>query len=286
MIAGGDDAGTAAQQHASGGDAGATARQRFADDGVCLVRGAVSDDELAAARRAVDALLSGDELADLSAIAGSTEAPRFRGGVDHWRTHEDFARLATRGSLPAVAAAVLGTTRLWLYEDSVLVKDARSSVPTRWHTDDGYFHVEGEQLATVWLALDPAPLAAGALRFVRGSHLADVRYRPTLFVTDDPIPGTDGELPPAIDEDGPDVIGWDLDPGDLTIHHARTLHAAGGNQTATERRALSIRYCGERSVVRVKPGAPGKPGFDSIADGTPLAEVARQLGLLEAELPS
>jgi ectoine hydroxylase-related dioxygenase (phytanoyl-CoA dioxygenase family) len=260
------------------------ATQRFADDGACLVRRAVTGDELDAARGAVDALLAGDELADLSAIAGSTEAPRFRGGVDHWRTHEDFALLATRGSLPAIAAAVLGTDRLWLYEDSVLVKDARSSVPTRWHTDDGYFHVEGEQLATVWLALDPAPRSAGALRFVRGSHREDVRYRPTLFVTDDPIPGTDGELPPSIDDDGPDVIGWDLEPGDLTIHHARTLHAAGGNRSDTARRALSIRYCGEQSVVRVKPGAPGKPGFDRIVDGTPLAEVAQELGLLEAEL--
>jgi ectoine hydroxylase-related dioxygenase (phytanoyl-CoA dioxygenase family) len=263
-----------------------TARAQFAGEGACLVRAAVSDDELAEARRAVDALLAADELADLSAIAGSTETSRFRGGVDHWRDHEAFARLATRGSLPAIAAAVLGTTRLWLYEDSVLVKDANSSVPTRWHTDDGYFHVEGEQLATVWLALDPAPLAAGALTFVRGSHLADVRYRPTLFVTDDPIPGTEGELPPTVEQDRADVIGWDLDPGDLTIHHARTLHAAGGNRTATARRALSIRYCGERSVVRVKPGAPGKPGFDSIPDGTPLVEVAQQLGLLEAVLPA
>ncbi len=262
------------------------AAQRFADEGACLVRGAVTADELEAARGAVDALLAADELADLSAIAGSTETPRFRGGVDHWRTHDDFARLATRGSLPAITAAVLGTSRLWLYEDSVLVKDARSSVPTRWHTDDGYFHVEGEQLATVWLALDPAPGSAGALRFVRGSHRAEVRYRPTLFVTDDPIPGTDGELPPSIDDDGPDVIGWDLDAGDLTIHHARTLHAAGGNGSDTARRALSIRYCGERSIVRVKPGAPGKPGFDAVADGTPLAEVAQQLGLLEAVLPA
>jgi ectoine hydroxylase-related dioxygenase (phytanoyl-CoA dioxygenase family) len=261
-----------------------SAAQQFAADGACLVQAAVSGDELEDARRAVDGLLSGDELADLSAIAGSGEAPRFRGGVDHWRTHQDFALLATRGSLPTVAAAVLGTERLWLYEDSVLVKEAHSSVPTRWHTDDGYFHVEGEQLATVWLALDPAPRSAGSLRFVRGSHRADVRYRPTLFVTDDPIPGTDGELPPSVDDDDPDVIGWDLQPGDLTIHHARTLHAAGGNQTATARRALSIRYCGERSVVRVKPGAPGKPGFDSVADGTPLAEVAQQLGLLEATL--
>ena len=180
--------------------------------------------------------------------------------------------------------AVLGTAHLWLYEDSVLVKDPGSPVPTRWHTDDGYFHAEGRQMATVWVALDPSPRASGSLRFLRGSHRDDRRYRPTLFVTDDPIPGTEGELVPDLDLDDPQVFGWDLEPGDLTIHHARTLHAAGGNLGATPRRALSVRYCGDDAVVRVKPGAPGKPGFDAVDAGTPIGAAAARLGLLEAAL--
>lgn len=264
--------------------AGREANEGFWSDGACVIRGAVTDVELAAARDAVDALLGTDELADLSSIAGSAETARFQAGTDHWRTSPAFERLETDGSLPRVTAEVLGTDRLWLYEDSVLVKDPGTTVPTKWHTDDGYFHVEGEQLATVWLALDPAPLAAGALRFVPGSHLTGVRYRPSLFVIEDPIPGTVGDVPPQPDFDHPDLLGWDLAAGDLTIHHARTLHAAGGNATSTIRRALSIRYCGTDAVVRVKPGAPMKPGFDAIADGTPLADAAAILGLPEAVL--
>jgi len=260
------------------------AAEQFWTDGACVVRGVVEAPALDAIRAAVDALITGSEMADLSAMAGDTSAGRFRGGVDHWRTHPEFAGFAAVGSIPAVTAAVLRTEHLWLYEDSVLVKDPGSPVATRWHTDDGYFHAEGRQMATVWLALDPAPRRSGSLRFLRGSHLDDRRYRPTLFVTDDPIPGTEGELVPDLDHDDPNVFGWDLEPGDMTIHHARTLHAAGGNLGDTPRRALSVRYCGDDAVVRVKPGAPGKPGFDAVAPGTVMADAAATVGLPEATI--
>ena len=102
----------------------------------------------------------------------------------------------------------------------------------------------------MWVPLDPAPMSAGSLRFIPHSHTDDRRYRPTLFVTDDPLPGSEGEPPPDHTIDHPSSIGYNLEVGDLTIHHARTLHAASGNSTTSKRRALSIRYCGEDAVVR------------------------------------
>jgi ectoine hydroxylase-related dioxygenase (phytanoyl-CoA dioxygenase family) len=119
---------------------------------------------------------------------------------------------------------------------------------------------------------------------VRGSHLGGVRFRPTLFVTDDAIPGTAGVLPPRLDPDDPAVFGFDLAVGDLTVHHARTLHSAGPNTTDAARRALSIRYCGDDAVVRIKPGAPSKPGFADVEPGAPVADTAHALGLLEAAI--
>jgi ectoine hydroxylase-related dioxygenase (phytanoyl-CoA dioxygenase family) len=260
------------------------AAEQFWADGACVVRGVLDEPQFERIRAAIDALAASAELVDLGAMVGDRAPARFRAGVDHWRTRPEFAEFATAGPIPAVTAAVLGTDRLWLYEDSVLVKEPGTPVPTRWHTDDGYFHAEGRQMATVWVALDPSPRSAGALRFVRGSHLDERRYRPTLFVTDDPLPGTEGDLVPDLDLDAPGVFGWDLEPGDLTIHHVRTLHAAGGNLGTAPRRALSVRYCGDDVVVRVKPGAPGKPGFDAVAPGTPMADAAPVLGLPEATL--
>jgi ectoine hydroxylase-related dioxygenase (phytanoyl-CoA dioxygenase family) len=52
------------------------------------------------------------------------------------------------------------------------------------------------------------------------------------------------------------------------VHHARTLHAAGGNRSATaRRRAISVRYCGDDARVLVRPGAPKKPYQEHVTDG-------------------
>ena len=109
------------------------------------------------------------------------------------------------------------------------------------------------------------------MRFVRGSHRAAETYRPNLFVTRDPIPGTEGELVPDVDAGDYDVVTFALEPGDITVHHARTLHAAGGNRSADRRRrAISVRYCGDDTVMHFRPGAPRKPVQQRLTDGDPL----------------
>jgi hypothetical protein len=87
-------------------------------------------------------------------------------------------------------------------------------------------------------------------------------YRPNLFVSSMPIPDTDGDLVPDIDAlaaaGDVEVLTFATGPGDVVVHHARTLHAAGGNRSTTRRRAISVRYCGDDARVRIRPGAPLK----------------------------
>jgi ectoine hydroxylase-related dioxygenase (phytanoyl-CoA dioxygenase family) len=87
-----------------------------------------------------------------------------------------------------------------------------------------------------------------------------------------PIPGTEGDLVPDVDAlDGADVVTFATVPGDVVVHHARTLHAAGGNTSAaTRRRAISVRYCGDDARVRLRPGAPRKPYQHHVVDGAVL----------------
>ena len=250
-------------------------RAAFATDGVVCLRAALDPAAVAAMSEPVETALASRAMADLSGLGGdATAGGKFAGGVDHWKEQPEFAAFACTGDLPRLVAELLGTPDLWLYEDSVLVKEPNTPARTMWHQDLGYFHVTGEQLATTWCPLDPATPESGAVRYVRGSHRWDATYRPNLFVTEDLIPGTEGEVVPDVDAlvaaGDAEVVTFDTVPGDVVVHHARTLHAAGGNTSATtRRRVISVRYVGADARTKIRPGAPRKSHQEAWSDGSP-----------------
>jgi len=248
--------------------------ETFWRDGVVCLRGALPVELLEAMADPVDVAIRGEQSADLSAVAGAPEnAARFVAGIDHWRTQPALRAFAFESALPAIVAALLRSSAVWLYEDSVLVKEPGAREATEWHQDLGYFHVDGTQLCTTWCPLDRVDGETGAMRFVRGSHRFPETYRPNLFVTRDPIPGTEGAAVPDVDAGDYEIVSFDLAPGDITVHHARTLHAAGGNRsTDRRRRAVSVRYCGDDARIRFRPGAPRKPEQQHLRDGDRLGD--------------
>lgn len=262
----------------------------FERDGVVCLRGVLPRDWLARMEAPVEAARLGARSADMTEMAraiersggsvledvgaartaASGERGRFFGGTDHWRDDPDFRAFAVESPLPALAAALLRSREVFLYEDSVLVKEPGTVEPTAFHQDAGYFHVSGEKLCTFWCPLDPVGPETGAVVFVKGSHGSGRVYRPNLFVSEQAIPGTEGEDAPQ-DFEGPDLLTFSLEPGDLTVHHARTLHGAPGNRSPSRRRrAISVRYCGDDARHHLRPGAPRKPHHDDVAEGSPL----------------
>lgn len=194
----------------------------------------------------------------------------FRSGVDHWRVHPEFAAFATTSPLPEIVASVLRSDKVNLYEDSVLVKEPGTAERTAFHQDQAYFHVDGSQVCTTWVPLDRVTRETGAVGYIRGSHEWDRTWRPNFFVTTETLPDTEGEVVPDIHAalDDYDVVFFDVEPGDVTIHHARTLHGAEANRsTTTRRRAISVRYCGDDARYHLKPGAPRKPHHEAVTDG-------------------
>ena len=243
--------------------------ETFWHDGVVCLRGVLPRDLLDPMAEPVEAAINSAQSADLSSLAGApADRPRFVAGVDHWRHDPRMRSFASDSPLPAAVADILRSATVYLYEDSVLVKEPGATQPTQWHQDLGYFHVDGTQLCTTWCPLDPADETTGAMRFARGSHLRAETYRPNLFVTTDPIPGTEGDIVPDVDGGDFDIVTYALEPGDITVHHARTLHAAGPNRSSGQRRrAISVRYCGDDARVHIRAGAPVKPEQRELGDG-------------------
>jgi hypothetical protein len=251
--------------------------ETFWRDGVVHLPGMLSPDWLASLVAPVERVVSTGEAVDMGALADDPPdgAPAFSAGVDHWRHDPAFRAFAVESPLGPIVAALLRTEHVWLWEDSVLVKEAGSPFATRFHTDAGYFHVTGDQVCTAWVPLDAATPTSGVVHWVRGSHFEPVEYRPNLFVTDEPIPDTVGERVPDVLGDpayADRLISFDVEPGDLTVHHARTLHGAPPNTSDRRRRAVSVRYCGDDARYLHKPGLPGRAGLDQVADGDPVGE--------------
>ncbi|MDB5393505.1 MAG: hypothetical protein JWM91_1011 [Rhodospirillales bacterium] len=195
---------------------------------------------------------------------------RFYSGTDHWQTRPAFRDLAQLSPLVPIAARLLRSRKINLYEDSILVKEPGTLEKTAFHQDIAYFHAEGHQICTTWMPLDPVTVETGALKFIRGSHLWKTQYRPNFFITELAMPDTEGENVPNFHKDrrGHEVVSFATEPGDITVHHARTIHGADGNaSTHIRRRAISVRYCGDDARYYFRKGAPRKPHHEEVRQG-------------------
>lgn len=272
----------------------------FWRDGVVCLRGVLPLDWTDRLAAAVEDVIAAADGTDLSAMASAIDAGggavlrdapasgaprgRFFAGTDHWRRHATFRDFALASPLPQLVADLLRARRVTLYEDSLLVKEPGTSERTAFHQDMAYFHVTGRQVCTTWCPLDEVTLESGAVQYVRGSHLWETEFKPNLFVSTAPIPGTEGEAVPdvAAEPEKYDLVWFETGPGDVVVHHARTIHGAPGNASATRRRrAISVRYCGDDARFHRRPGAPLKPwqerareGDVLVSDDSPVAYAA------------
>ena len=212
----------------------------FDRDGAVLLRGLID-------QTAQDSLRE--------AIARELERPQeFFGRRLLWRSDPDFARFCRESCTPQIISELFGTSTVNLFMDQLFAKAPGTITRTGWHNDLPYWPIKGWQVATTWVALDPITKENGALELIRGSHKWNRRYQPfqpdlhggaivskgAEGETYDPLPDFETE------RDRHDIISWEMQPGDVLVFHAMTVHGAAGNNTAEQwRRAYAIRYTGE-----------------------------------------
>jgi len=131
------------------------------------------------------------------------------------------------------------------------VKEPGTLNPTRWHSDQPYWPIKGQQILSFWLSLDPVDKASGALEFVRGSHRWNRWFQPEAFGEGsgaeyernpdfEPMPDIEGNRGEF------DIISWDLQPGDLYVFQGMAVHGVSGNRsTSRRRRGYTVRYIGD-----------------------------------------
>ncbi|MEM7460234.1 MAG: phytanoyl-CoA dioxygenase family protein [Pseudomonadota bacterium] len=190
--------------------------------------------------------------------------------VAAWQRDHGVREVAFDSALPPLVADLLGTTYLNFWEDTTFAKGPRSRQKTAFHQDLAYFQIAGDHCVIVWIPLDPANTENGVVEYVRGSHKWGEVYAPNVFISQTPIAGSPDRRCPDIEgnRDQYDIVSFDVEPGDVIIHHVLTVHGAGGNMSDRWRRAMSFRYCGDQVRYFDRPGAIQQVGVSGdLEDG-------------------
>ena len=144
-----------------------------------------------------------------------------------------------------VVCSVLGTEDVLVWSSDWCIKNAHSSGFYSWHQDSTYAGMAmPEKAVTVWLALTPSTPASGCLRVVPSSHkwgqLAH-EFKPSnenmLSRGQQIVVG--GKIADFTNE----AVDLRLQPGEMSLHSFRSIHASGPNQTDDPRIGFAIRYC-------------------------------------------
>ena len=185
----------------------------------------------------------------------------FFGDYCNWRRIPEYRDFAWHSPAAALAAGLMGSDKVNFFHEHVLVKEPGTAERTPWHHDQPYWCVDGAQVCSIWLPLDPVPRAV-CVEFVAGSHLWGRWFKPRRFVDhDDYDYPQDWETVPDIEarRDAYRILSWDLEPGDGIAFHALTLHGAPGNPTAGRRRAFASRWTGDDARYALRPGLLSPP---------------------------
>jgi ectoine hydroxylase-related dioxygenase (phytanoyl-CoA dioxygenase family) len=116
-----------------------------------------------------------------------------------------------------------------IFYDQLLIKEPGTVKRTPWHHDMPYWPLVGWQVCTIWLALDPVTRESGAVEYVRGSHQWGIQSNPTAFAGDRRYEQRMPQIPDLESmRQSLQLIQYELEPGDCTVHYALLLHAALG----------------------------------------------------------
>ena len=240
----------------------------FARDGVACVRSVLDPAEVAVAAGAIDAVLaSPGPLAQVASRPGDPGA--FTEDFCRWREVPAVEALARHSRVPAIAAALMGTSQVRFYHDHVLVKEGGTTQRTPWHQDQPYYNVDGQGVSA-WIPVDPVP-DDGCLELVAGSHRGPW-LMPRTFLRREARWFPEGSLAelPDIDADPAafDIRRFSLAPGDAVFFDFLTVHGAPGFPHPGRRRVLSLRYlsAGARHAPRTWRTSPP---FDGLEDELP-----------------
>lgn len=189
-----------------------------------------------------------------TAEAGAPD-PTARGmatGLPHLLLPE-FFDVVRDPAITGPVAEILGED-LIVWGCSFFTKEPRTRSFVSWHQDLTYWGLDDADKVTAWVALSPATLESGCMRFVPGSHTQQIVPHKDTFDPDNLLTRGQEVAVEVRDEEAIDVV---LQPGEMSLHHGRIFHASHPNGSDDRRIGLAIRY--------IKPSMRQTSGVKTLA---------------------
>ena len=169
-----------------------------------------------------------------------------------------FDELIRNENLISAASQVLGAD-LMVWSAGLFIKEANSPKIVSWHQDLTYWGLDDVEETTCWVALSPATIDSGCMKFVPGSHRKQAVPHVDTFDENNLL--TRGQEI-AVDVDEREGVAVELHPGQASMHHGHLFHASGPNATDDRRIGSAIRFIrpsmkqqsGDRSLVALVSG--------------------------------
>ncbi len=224
-------------------DVGAEACRFFETYGYLAVARAFPEEMTVAARTAIDDLIEGrrSDFRGLQFEAGLGDKKKLsreqrRLGVRKLMSYVAYDRrlLALAEYLPildVVRRLVGGEPER--FQEMALLKPPHIGREKPWHQDCAYFNLPlGTPVVGVWIALDEATIANGALHVIPGSH----REGPINHFKGRDWQICDSDV--AVERD----VAVPLKPGGVLFWHGMTHHGSPRNRSGLRRRALQLHF--------------------------------------------
>jgi ectoine hydroxylase-related dioxygenase (phytanoyl-CoA dioxygenase family) len=230
----------------------------FARDGVVCLRHVVGPDWISTLREAVTR-----NMARPGPWHRSITKPGAPGNFyyDSMMSRFDpaFRSYAHESPAAEIAGRLMRSRAVRFFYDQLFIKEPGTTDPMPWHHDLPYWPFRGEQVASVWLAIEDVSAASSGVEFVAGSHRWNKWFRPILPYNDN-AKFRDLELEECPDfglrRNDPDLrfLTWDMSAGDCLVFNALTVHGSGGNTMMRHRRTgLATRWLGDDVVWDPRP---------------------------------
>lgn len=175
----------------------------------------------------------------------------------HW-SDLTLRGVATSPAIGEIAGALMGADCIRLWHDQLLYKPGRNTkketANVGWHQDYSYWQCCAEpSLVTAWVAFTDVDLSNGCMQAVPRSHKWGLLKVNDFFEQNIEKQQEEMDLPEG---ERFTTVPFIMKAGQVSFHHALTIHGSGPNTTDQPRRSMAVHLM--TGDTRYKKGTVGE----------------------------